>query len=79
MAKKLRQKLKYLDDKKSFQDEITSIIKGLSMKQKTHFVGRQLITIQFRQLIAIQDSALFIAFFLQLTPLIGCHHANSDI
>ena len=49
------------------------------MKQKTHFVGRQLITIQFRQLIAIQDSALFIAFFLQLTSLISCHHANSDI
>lgn len=49
------------------------------MKQKTHFVGRQLIAIQFRQLIAIQDSALFIAFFFQLTPLIGCHHANSDI
>ena len=40
------------------------------MKQKSHFVGRQLISIQSRQLIAIQDSALFIAFFLQLTLLI---------
>ena len=40
MPKKSRQKLKYLENKKSFEDEIKTIFKGLSLKQiKITFFG----------------------------------------
>ena len=40
MTKKSRQNINYLENEKTFKDEIKSIFKGLSLKEKQFLFGR---------------------------------------